>query len=92
MTRDIEVARSVSRAPVYSEAQMSLLCKQSEPPHTLFFSAHFCLTCLLYLNAGTGYPPAGFGRLNCGRNQAEGNQTLMSRAEITVLPYPNSVY
>ena len=31
MTRDMEVARSVLWAPVYTEAQMSLLCKQSEP-------------------------------------------------------------
>ena len=32
MTRDIEVARSVLWAPVYTEAPVSLLCKQSEPP------------------------------------------------------------
>jgi len=32
MTRDMEVALSVLWAPVYTEAQMSLLCKQSEPP------------------------------------------------------------
>ena len=32
MTRDVEVARSVLWAPVYTEAPVSLLCKQSEPP------------------------------------------------------------
>ena len=90
------VARSIeSRGKKKGESEETVRVREedffllSPYTHPLFFLLIFFLARLLYLNAGTGYPPAGAGRRACGRKKAEGNQNLMSTVEITVLPYPN---